>query len=550
MKRCCLLLLMSILTCLLVKAQIAVNGFKAGYDRLTGTFLAIIPQEQWGKDVQGVVSVSDSAHWEQVQVNGQPIDTLVLFEDIQPGKAYDVTATIGDSTVNAHLEFTYLPIIQLNGEFGYEDAPGTILLQQAGEEPEEMNAIIRWRGASTNQPFKHKRNYRIKFVNKKGKKVNRRLFSLRNDDDWILDAGQADMFRLRNHVAAELWDDFATKPYYATEEDKVHTASRGKVVEVFLNDEYVGIYNFCEPIDQKQLGVMKFNPDTGEIHGGVWKAVGWGEATFCDPPPPYDNTLPEWGNFELKYPKIEDLCPSDYSTLYNAIEFVVNASKEEFRAEIADYIDLPVFYDYLLYMNVLDAFDIAGKNLYWAVYDKQENKKITLAVWDLDDTMGQSFSADPPPHPDYVSYDSWPMLPTRIGLQLLRTNYQNFRWEIGDLYFKYRKDVFSLDSLFSRYQAHYDLINDCGAKQREERRWSGDTDILELKLDIADELAYIHDWLEHRLEHLDVFFKDPVHIDDVMASPSDDWEFTPFGTPVFPSYRGIIVSKGRKHIRR
>ena len=60
-------------------------------------------------------------------------------------------------------------------------------------------------------------------------------------------------------------------------------------------------------------------------------------------------------------------------------------------------------------------------------YCKQENKKITLAVWDLDDTMGQCFAADPPPHPDYVSYDSWPMLPTQIGLMLYRSNYKNFR---------------------------------------------------------------------------------------------------------------------------
>ena len=528
--------------------QVYVNGTMAGYDRLTNTFLATIPQEKWGKECQVYVTVSDSVCWENTEVNGQSIEAPVFIEKMLPNMSYPITAHIGDSTVSALLEFTYLPIIFLRGEFGYEDAPGTVILQQPDTEPEEMLAQIRWRGASTNQSFKHKRNYKLSFVNKKGDKVKRRFFSLRKDDDWILDAGQADMFRLRNYVAAWLWDDFATKPYYARNDNDIHTSSRGHVVEVFLNDEYRGIYNLCEPIDQKQFKVKEYDPLTGEIHGGVWKAVGWEGATFEALPPPYDNTQEVWGDFELKYPKIKDLCPSDYSTLYNAIDFVVNASDEDFKNQIAEYIDLPVFYDYILFINVLDAFDVAAKNLYWAVYDKQESKMLTLAVWDLDYTMGQSFSHDPPPHPPYVSYDAWPMLPTRISLQLFLLNYLQFRKSIGEQYFNLRKNVFSFAHLFGRYQACYDLINDCGATTREERRWSGDDDIAGLKLDFGEELAYIYEWLDLRLQHLDRFFTDPVSVGNIPATPTQEKMFTPYGMPASPSYRGIVISKGRKYL--
>lgn len=52
-----------------------------------------------------------------------------------------------------------------------------------------------------------------------------------------MDAGQADVFRLRNRVATELWNDFARKPYYYANEPNVHTGVRGKVVEVHLNGE-------------------------------------------------------------------------------------------------------------------------------------------------------------------------------------------------------------------------------------------------------------------------------------------------------------------------
>ena len=541
-----------LLTCMLsarlALGQIYVNGSIAGYDRLTNTYLATIPQEQWGKPCLLHVTVSDSVQWENTEVDGQSIENPIVIESMQPDKSYPISANIGDSTVSAFLEFTYLPILFLHGEFGYEDAPGTVVLQQPDTEPEEMLAQIRWRGATTNQPFKHKRNYKLSFVNKKGEKVKRRFFSLRKDDDWILDAGQADMFRLRNHIAAWLWDDFATKPYYARFDTDIHTSSRGQVVEVFLNDEYSGIYNLCEPIDQKQFKVREFDPVTDEIHGGVWKAVGWEGATFEALPPLYDNTLPEWGDFELKYPKTEDLCPSDYSTLYNAIDFVVNASKEEFKEQIADYIDLPVFYDYILFMNVLDAYDLAGKNLYWAVYDKQESKMLTLGIWDLDATMGQSFSHEPPPHPPYVSFDSWPMLPTRISLQLFLLNYQQFRGKIAERYFTLRKDVFSFAYLFGRYQACYDLISRCGATTREERRWSGDSDIEGLPLNIKDELAFIYEWLDLRLQHLDRFFSDPVSVGNISSAPVQDKVFTPFGTPVGPSYHGIVITKGKKYM--
>ena len=83
-----------------------------------------------------------------------------------------------------------------------------------------------------------------------------------------MDAGQADLFRLRNRIATELWNDIASKPYYADQETDVLTGVRGQVVEVYLNNEYRGIYCLTECMDRKQLKIKKFDKKTGEIHGG------------------------------------------------------------------------------------------------------------------------------------------------------------------------------------------------------------------------------------------------------------------------------------------
>lgn len=63
------------------------------------------------------------------------------------------------------------------------------------------------------------------------------------------------MFRLRNRIATELWNDFARKPCYTADGAEVVTGVRGRVVEVFLNDEYVGIYSLTETMDNKTLGL-------------------------------------------------------------------------------------------------------------------------------------------------------------------------------------------------------------------------------------------------------------------------------------------------------
>ena len=100
-----------------------------------------------------------------------------------------------------------LPIIKLTGEFGNDYQRGTFtLLMPDGTSKVDLEAKIKWRGGSTNIYGKHKRNYKIKFTE------NQQFFDMRTDNNWILDAGQADLFRLRNRIATELWNDIAHKP--------------------------------------------------------------------------------------------------------------------------------------------------------------------------------------------------------------------------------------------------------------------------------------------------------------------------------------------------
>lgn len=539
-----------LLFCIGTSAQFLINGIQPCYDKRTHSFLMTIPQNYWGQDYEAIVSLNSNSSWQNAWIDGQPISQSVTFSNINQNSVYTIRAFSDGEYTDYTLSFTYLPILQLTGDFDKDYSLGVVSLQMPDDAQQTMKANIKWRGGVSNADDRHKKNYKLQFVDDKGASKDYSFFSLRSDDDWILDAGQVDMFRLRNLIASKLWNDFATKPYYASAISDVHTASRGEVVEVFLNDEYQGIYNFCEPIDRKQLKLKKYDEKTSQIHGGLWKATGWGYSLFWDiPETMYDNTQPTWDVFELKYPKIEDVCPSDYSSLYDAICFVSDSNNVHFADEIGNYIDIPVYIDYYLFVNLLNAYDLCGKNLYWAVYDKQQSRKITLALWDMDSTVGQNFTNDS--IPDYVAYDYAILNTTNIGLRLLETDADGYKQKVMNRYEELRSNYFSLNYLTNTYRHYYDLMKNSGAAAREEQRWSGDSDIAYLNLNFEKEYAYIIGWLEHRLQYLDQYFFNELPQSGIHAATNDSrlcHRYTLSGIQVNPPYKGIVIINGKKYL--
>lgn len=494
-----------------------------------------------------IIEPKPSNPWKLISIDGVATDRNFVFSNITSNVTYSLVMLHNADTLMTNLSFTYLPIIHLIGNFGYDYTEGNVFLQMPDETIKSMDAKIKWRGGTTNANDKNKRNYKIKFVNETGKKEEHKFFDLRNDDNWILDAGQVDMFRMRNRIATDLWNDFSTSPYYKKYEPKALTGSRGQIVEVFLNDHYQGIFNMCEPIDRKQMKLKKFDKSTAEIKGGLWKCSGWG--TMWDMPTEYDNTKDIWDVFELKYPENSDLSPSDYSTLYNAIKFVKTSTDAEFNASVSDYFDLPVILDYYLYVNVLNAYDLCGKNIYWAVYNKQTDKKLTVAMWDLDCTVGQNHTDDPL-HPDYVAYDAKILTPTNLLYRLMKNNTGGFADAARKRYFELRADQFSTKKLIARYHSYYDLVQNSGAAKREETRWSGNSDIAGHQLNFSNEFSYIKEWIEHRMIFLDNHFQS-TGIDTLTIEDSNIGVlYNVQGQKVNKNYKGLVIKNRRKYIQK
>lgn len=384
-------------------AQFTLNGKHIIYDKQNETYMACIPEDAFGKDYEAIILLDIASDWSDLSIDGTQIAYSYTFKQVEGNKLYSIHARKGNKEINTKITFTFLPLLVLQGSFGYDYAQGSMsLYSPEATEPTISLIKAKWRGGTTNTADKHKRNYKIKPLNFKGKGQDISLLGMREDNNWILDAGQIDLFRLRNRIATEIWNDFATKPYYVSKEPKAKSGVTGKVVEVILNNEYRGIYSLTEAMDRKELKLKKYDDKNQEFHGQLWKVSSWDKATFWDIDKDYDNTQETWHAFETKYPDIDDVNPTDYSPLYEAIDFVVNSNDEAFKKEVGDYFDIPVLIDYQLFLETLKPVDNNGKNMYWGIYDVAKSKKLTLAIWDLDASVGQDWHCSTPLHPDYV----------------------------------------------------------------------------------------------------------------------------------------------------
>ena len=485
-----------------IQAQLNINGHIAPFDNETNTWLATISENQFGNDSQLTVSLQEG--WNQIIIEDETVDGQYIFRQINAEKQYSTTITDTEGNkVTGFIQFTFLPLVHLNGEFGYEYQNGTVTIADPDVQDDGvLPARIKWRGGTTNGSDKHKRNYNIKFDD------DVKLFDLREDNNWMLDAGQPDVFRMRNRIAMDLWNDMAHKPYYADKEPKALNGVRGRMVEVFLNNEYRGIYNLSEKLDRKQMKLKKVDK-SGKIHGLLYKGESWNNTSMNDSILSYDNYSEKLLGYEVKYPEPGDDCDStDWKPLVDDTNLILYLcyDDKEFEKQIEDLLDIPVMIDYSIFLSSVNALDNSGKNMFWAIYDKATSKKMTLAPWDLDCTFGQRWGGTlVSEEKDHTSPEYFTDVVIAGFFNLYRINALQFNDRLNERYQELRQNgnVLSTESLIERVTKYYNAIKKSGAAQRETDKWSGDSDVWGDVIDFDKEYEYICDWITKHMEAID-----------------------------------------------
>ena len=490
-----------------------------------GFYLYPTAADHFDTDLTLSVSYQSRDGWSMLKIDGTEVENggSYVFHNVTGGKSYTLTVTHTDgTTISRPLTFTSLPVVRLYGSFGYDYAEGDIIVQEPDAKEYTLQHMkAKWRGGITNGADKHKRNYHVKFLDAAGEKMDQKFFGLRNDNSWLLEACQVDMSRIRNRIITDLWNDFAKPPYYADQEPKALTGTRGQFVELVLNDEYRGIYCMTEAMDRKQMKLKKYDETTQTHHGQLWKSKDWSYAVFMGhnsnstyypgtSPVAFNNISESWDQYYVKYPDFEDVNPTDWQTLWNAVNFVCTSSDANFKAQVAQYFDLPLLTDYYILMETILSTDNHGKNMYFAVYDKQESKRITFGVWDMDATMGQRWS-DAYYHSTLMqpeqSYATYIVNNEHGDYNLFRrlrlTNAEDFNMQVRLRYRDLRQTYLDTDAIINRFEKQLAAFKTAGADSREYKKWSGDSDVAGKTLNFDTELSYLRTWITKRMNYLD-----------------------------------------------
>ena len=447
-------------------------------------------------------------------------DEKALFDTNSVEKTFQLNDTLSE-TVTVH--FTSLPIIHIQSEnISTKFSNGHFLFYDPADSvPLAFDIDVRWRGATT--LARPKKSYAVKLKDAKGEKLNHSFLGLRSDNSWILDAMSIDKARMRNRISTDLWNDFSTTSYIRAFEPTALNGTRGQFVEVFYNHRYQGVYCMTEKIDRKQLQLRKFK--NGQMRGVLYKTNKWNTLVATSPVP--TNAQSIWNGIEISYPNLEDGEPVDWSPLLQIMDFLTNSSASELRRELPQRIDLDVWRDYFLFIELLLAEDNDCKNQCVYFYDATNSSSLFgIAPWDLDHSWGRDYQGNAlEANKNFLLYN-------RVHT-CLRTYYGSYNY-VKERYQELRTNELCTDSLKARFHRVFQLYRENQVDEREELRWNGQDDIV---LDFDAEEEYIQQWIDQRLAYLDAKydFDEELGILQTMASASP--------------YYNIRISKGMLHIQ-
>ena len=361
----------------------------------------------------------------------------------------------------------------VHGIINVADADGNVITMHAG---------FKIRGTSSQQY--DKKSYRVElWADETGAEMADTTFlGLRSDDDWNLEAMWAQPLRLRDKVANELWMEMYQLPHLENEPD-ARPGIRMVYADVFINEEYKGVYALTERMDRKQLGLRKYN---GDIRGVLYKGNGPGAPTF-DTLPAYDNTMDTWDNYEWVYPNESDTA-INWDHLYSFTNFVINASNNVFYSQYAAQFDKDNAIDYYLFINSLMAMDNMGRNLFVARYKKSST--YMYLPWDLDAIWGLDTEGN-------KTYNTAGLKSNGFYDRLTQDcNDYGFVASAKTRYNALRTDILTTEHIMEMVQNQYDALVENGVYEREHEAWH-DFIVDESQLD------YMRDWLVDRFAYLD-----------------------------------------------
>lgn len=392
-----------------------------------------------------------------------------------------------------YLQFSGLPIINIKTEqkitaedtMVYSEIIDPYYTERDSEQYIVTNAIMHIRGNSS--IGYSKKSYKYELLKNNGENRNESLLGMRKDDDWVLDALYGDPSNIRNIISCDLWNQMNslnTAPDYDIDLEC-------EFVELFINNQYAGIYVLKEPVNAKTIGINKDNTSAVLIKGTGYKIDYNSEETYNA-----INTEERsaYGVYDMKHPKEstnEELI-SDFGHFFDKVNpyFDKNIKITQEYLEENFVIDNLIDYSILIsFTNSLDNSKI--KNMFFYI---NENDKIIVLPWDLDMSFGlssESGKRNEITGTGYIyAYDNF-----NKYYSLNNINYPEYQERLKTRYWYLRQNVLSYQNIEKTCNDYKMLLINSGAYERDRH--------LYYDYNIEKETNDILKWCKNRTDYLD-----------------------------------------------
>lgn len=297
------------------------------------------------------------------------------------------------------------------------------------------------------------------------------LLGMRNDNKWVLDATWSDPSYIRNRLMFDLF-----RTMQQNNHNMKHSAPQGRMVEVFLNLRYHGIFFLMEKVDRKLAGL--------ETTGLIYKST---DRTKCDfrSSGELRPKMPSEDGYLIKYPK--PYTDSDFEPLRKLIRFVARTDQDKFDKKIDHYFDMNNLIDHTLLVWAGAARDNLNHNYYLI---KKPKGLFYILPWDNEVSFGCNNEKKRLPIIHRLEKKA-------NRLQLLLLNSPLYKPMIQKRWKELRSDIFSVKSLLKRIDDYYRQLTDSGAAKRDRERWKPDYP------SIDDEFKFMRRYVTERMKFLD-----------------------------------------------
>ena len=455
--------------------EIKINNIDTVYDKNSNTFYYTLSKYYENKVY--ILKLEIEGNYKYKIIN-----EILNIVKIDYSKPIDIIIYNDKYYYETKIQITNLPLVSINVEDKITknniNSNFKYININSIEKVIESNNKINIRGASSTA-F-DKKSYKIEFYNEKyteDKKIQ--ISNFYYGDSLILDAVYRDPSKVRNLLATELWNDIS--------HDFTSVDIYSEFVDLFINNEYKGLYILTEPINRSKLNLTKGENNDTSI---IVKSQGW---SFVTSDMDFLNiSNDKYMEYELKYPNDEKLYEISWekilSKLSNYYDFNFSSNYEKIKSiwNIENYIDIILFNAFI---NNVD--NMMSKNNYFYMISLNTDE-VYIQPWDMEYSFGLIYD-----------YKDEKLIKKVEDYNKILTNFEHENSkEVNKLlikrYKELRKTILTKKYFDNKLDKYLNEINK-GAAKRDSDKW--------YEYDVEKEIEDIRIWIYNRLDYMDEYIE-------------------------------------------